>query len=228
MMFSPDIFRPPTNPNTRSKKMREWFESSPADKIDILQPDPKVTGLLCFNDGLFTTLEGLKIIRTVNKTKDIVGAVRKHSSFQLFSVPADVATSNFFSYLPFDDDGYIPYEIKVGELLPDILEKLKGADQVAVKEMFQKDALKGAIGLIYLPLVLPLTKTDYIPEGGLGDVATLEAIASLHPLAKCWVSALAKDLLLVEGKVNTSILQRKASFPKWSMTWMQLLLQTPL
>ena len=51
--------------------------------------------------------------------------------------------------------------------------------------MFKKGAFKEDIGLIYLPRVLPLSKTDFIPEGVLGGVATLEAIAAPHPLAKC-------------------------------------------
>ena len=79
--------------------------------------------------------------------------------------------------------------------------------------MFKKGTLKEDIGLIYLPRVLPSSKTDFVPEGGLMDVATLETIAVLHPLEKCWVNNLAKDLLLVK-KTNTGILQLKGIPPK--------------
>ena len=57
MNISPDIFRPPTAPNKHSTVIREWFHSSHSNRLDRLQTDPEVTGLLCFNDGLFTTLE---------------------------------------------------------------------------------------------------------------------------------------------------------------------------
>ena len=112
MLASPDIFRPPTSKNLRSKKMREWIESSASNRLDMLQSDPEVTGLLCYNDGLFTTLDGLRIIRSVRpslsgspRKKDIVGAVGKPTIFQLFSLSAEEATSNFYSYLPICEDG---------------------------------------------------------------------------------------------------------------------------
>ena len=101
--------------------MREWFESSAADKLETLQNDPEVIVLLFYNDGVFTTLDGLKIVRSPKLPlqskfsrvyqNEIVGAVDKSSSFQLCSLPTDIATSSFFSYFPFDKDGDIPYGI---------------------------------------------------------------------------------------------------------------------
>ena len=87
--------------------MREWIESSTSNRLGILQSDPEVTGLLCYNDGLFTTLDGLRIIRSVrpslsgsSRKKDTVGAVEKPTIFQLFSLVDEVATSNFIFVPP--------------------------------------------------------------------------------------------------------------------------------
>ena len=127
MNFSPDIFRPPTNPNKHSSVIREWFLSSGANRLDLLQTDPEVTGLLCYNDGLFTTLDGLKVNRCIkpvslssphaSSKKVVTGAVGKPTNFQLFSIPAKVATSNFFSFLTLKNDGSTAVPLLVGPSL---------------------------------------------------------------------------------------------------------------
>ena len=101
-------------------------------------------------------MDGFNIVKTFKSLplskssgayqEEIVGAAVKSSSFQLFSLPTDIATSNFFSYILFDEDSYIPYEIQVGELLPDILEKHKSKGQTTLKEMFNNDTLKLQLG----------------------------------------------------------------------------------
>ena len=65
-MISPsDIFRPQTSPNGKSKVIREWFQCSPSNSLDLPQTDLEVTGLLCFNNWLFTTLDGLRVNRCI-------------------------------------------------------------------------------------------------------------------------------------------------------------------
>ena len=130
-----------------------------------------------------------------------MGAVWKPTIFQLFSLSADEATSNFYSYLPICEDGYIPFEMELGPCLMDELGKVRETDRSKIREMFTVDIMKERLGIIYLPLVLPLSTTDFVPEGGLEDTATLEAIATIHPLAKCWAEAIVKDRLLVASKV---------------------------
>ena len=47
-----------------------------------------------------------------------------------------------------------------------------------------------SVGCVYLPFVLPLRTTDFVPEGGVDSVETMAAIAALHPLAEIWVKAI--------------------------------------
>ena len=244
MLASPDIFRPPTSKNLRSKKMREWIESSASNRLDMLQSNPGVTGLMCYNDGLFTTLDGLRIIKSGRpslsgspRKKDIVGAVGKPTFFQLFSMSAGEATSNFYSYLPICKDGYIPFETEFGPYLMDELGKVRATDRSKIRKMFTVDIEKERLGIIYLPLVLPLSTTDFVPEGGLEDTATLEAIAKIHPLAKCWAEAMVNDRLLVASKANHLSLFSSGLLPSYKHlmtaqaspeTAMQLLRSGPL
>ena len=68
--------------------------------------------------------------------------------------------------------------------------------------MFQSHFSKESVGLVCLPIVLTLSTFDYIPEGRLNEIATLEAITAIHPLEKCWVEALVKDRLLVDEEAK--------------------------
>ena len=94
----------------------------------LFQTNPDVNGLLCYNDGLriIRTVKPLSLSKSAGAhRKEIIG---KSSSFQLFTLPTETATSNFLSYFPFGEDGYTPCEIKIGELFPDHLEKFKSKE----------------------------------------------------------------------------------------------------
>lgn len=58
-------FPPQTSKNLRSKKMRDSLDSSASNRLDLLKSDLEVTGILCYNDGLFTILDALCFIRSL-------------------------------------------------------------------------------------------------------------------------------------------------------------------
>lgn len=63
--------------------------------------------------------------------------------------------------------------------------KVRETDRSKIRKMFTVDIEKERLGIIYLPLILPLPTTYFVPEGGQEDTAILEAIATIHHLAYC-------------------------------------------
>ena len=214
MNISPDIFRPPTAPNKHSTVIREWFHSSHSNRLDLLQTDPEVTGLLCFNDGLFTTLDGLRVNRCVRPSslsaphasakKVVTGAVGKPSNFQLFSLSAKVATSNFYSFLPLKSDGNSEVPLPVGPSLQNHLGRVAEKDKL--KELVPVDLDKVDVACIYLPLAIPLLKEDFVPEGGPESPETVETVSALHPFAKVWADSIVKSKFLLSSRAHPDII----------------------
>ena len=55
--------------------------------------------------------------------------------------------------------------------------------QRKIASLFLIDVLTTSVGCVYLPHVLPLSPTDFVPEGVVDYVETMVAIAAFHPLA---------------------------------------------
>ena len=150
------------NPKYKSPKIREWVCSPPEVRLDILQTDPKVNALLCFNAGLFTTIDGARVIRAASTSpkKVVVGAVGKPSSFQVFSVEAPFATSNFYAFTELAEDKSSPAGLPVGPSINRMIVELPRGR--SIKDLFRGDPGGHDIAITYLLLaILGLTSNTF-------------------------------------------------------------------
>ena len=114
--------------------MRKWFESSTATRLDVLVSDPEVTCFLCYNDGLFITLENLKVTRLASPStelsasgssvKVVTDAVGKPSIFHLFASPVEDASENFYSFFTMASDELVQADMQNGSSLKAYLTRL--------------------------------------------------------------------------------------------------------
>ena len=80
-------------------------------------------------------------------------------------------------------DGSVAVDIPTGPSLKDHPNRVSEKDKVM--KLLPVDVEKEYFGLSYFPLVLPLRRSDFVPEGSIASKLAVEAISVLFPFAKC-------------------------------------------
>ena len=132
---------------------------------------------------------------SVSTKLSIVDAVGRLSSFNLFSLPSKLATSNFYSFVDVDTDGKVlSPDLPSGPLLQNHMFRLPS--KAKFEDLLPVDLKKKDAACVYLPLALPLRKNDFVPKGGIECGEALDALIKLHPLACAWATAITECIFL--------------------------------
>ena len=144
-----------------------------------------ITTLAYLSNSYLTTVEGVKMLRDLSESrhKVISGCVSEPYDYNVFLVPVKNLMRDFVPWEFLWGDGKLLVDITFGPSVADYATRL--IDPVEVTKFIDDKAtiLKYyKLTLIYLPIVLPLTKKCCVFEGPLEDPKVTDSLFKLTPL----------------------------------------------